>query len=467
MSARLIADRETTIRAPAMRPEDFKGDDLFAQIQNLVERLAAERRLRETAEATDKAKSELLATTGHELRAPIESVVALIQLLSASPLDPAQRRYTDMLAQSARSLLWVIDDIFDLTYLEAGRLELDRAAFDLHAMLDEVGSVLQAHASDKGLTSGVDIGASCPDLVIADEARIRQVLMSLIDTALKETTEGSVRLHASAIDVNGLWRLRFDVTDTGRGHSRPERAQLFAPMLKVPSATVDRLGGTGLELAIARKLATLMGGEVGCDSAVGKGSLYWFTLDAEHVAEEPLEAEPLLLSEPLAAEPLAIEPLLLSEPLAAAEPLATESKPEPEPQAKLSGHVLVVEDNAVNRMLIATYLDEFGLSHDMVASVGTAILNLASKHYDAVLMDVMMPDLDGVEAARRIRALRAPAAEVPIVALVSAKKGDRGVYLSAGMDAYVSKPIRGRELYRVLAPFLAKDAGDEPALLAG
>jgi CheY-like chemotaxis protein len=172
------------------------------------------------------------------------------------------------------------------------------------------------------------------------------------------------------------------------------------------------------------------------------------------------------LSEPLAAEPLAIEPLLLSEPLAA-ELLATESKPEPEPQAKLSGHVLVVEDNAVNRMLIATYLDEFGVSHDMVASVGTAILNLASKHYDAVLMDVMMPDLDGVEAARRIRALRAPAAEVPIVALVSAKKGDRGVYLSAGMDAYVSKPIRGRELYRVLAPFLAKDAGDEPALLAG
>jgi len=462
MSARLIADRETTIRAPAMRPEDFKADDLFAQIQNLVERLAAERRLRETAEAADKAKSELLATTGHELRAPIESVVALIQLLSASPLDPAQRRYTDMLAQSARSLLWVIDDIFDLTYLEAGRLALDRAAFDLHAMLDEVGSVLQAHAGDKGLTSGVDIGASCPDLVVADEARIRQVLMSLIDTALKETTEGSVRLHASAIDVNGLWRLRFDVTDTGRGHGRPERAQLFAPMLKIPSATAGRPGGTGLELAIARKLATLMGGEVGCDSAVGKGSLYWFTLDARHVGEELNETEPLLLSEPLAAEPLVIEPLLLSEP-----PLATETKPEPESHAKLSGHVLVVEDNAVNRMLIATYLDEFGLSHDMVASVGTAILNLASKHYDAVLMDVMMPDLDGVEAARRIRALRAPAAEVPIVALVSAKNGDRGVYLSAGMDAYVSKPIRGRELYRVLAPFLAKDAGDEPSLLAG
>jgi hypothetical protein len=448
-----------------MRPEDFKADDLFAQIENLVERLAAERRLREMAEVADKAKSELLAATGHELRVPIESVVALIRLLSASPLDPAQRRYTDMLAQSARSLLWVIDDIYDLTYLEAGRFELDRSAFDLHAMLHEVGSVLQAHAGDKGLTSGVDIGASCPSLVIADEARIRQVLTSLIDTALKLTTEGSVRLHASAIDANGLWRLRFDVTDTGRGHSRPARAQLFAPRLKVPSATASRPGGTGLELAIARKLATLMGGEVGCDSAIGKGSLYWFTLAAEHVAEEPLEAEPLLLSEPLGEESLAMEPLLLSEPLVEAVPLATETKPEP--QAKLSGHVLVVEDNAVNRMLIATYLDEFGLSHDMVASVGSAILNLASKHYDAVLMDVMMPDLDGVEAAKRIRALHAPAAEVPIVALVSAKKGDRGVYLSAGMDAYVSKPIRGRELYRVLTPFLAKDAGDEPALLAG
>jgi signal transduction histidine kinase len=449
MSARLVANLKTKGGQLVMRAEDFKPDDLFTQIQNLVERLAVEWRAREAAAAADKAKSELLATVGHELKAPADTLIAMIELLSASPLDPAQRRYTDMLAQSALSLRDVLDDIFDLTRLEAGRFALDRSEFDLHAMMQDVGSVLQARANDKGLTSGIDIGASCPQIVVANEARIRQVLMSLIDTALKSTVDGSVRLHASGIEVNGVWRLRFDVSDTGSGHSRAERYQLFKPMLKFPSATIAQRGPTGLELAIGRKLAALMGGEVGCDSAVGKGSLYWFTLAAEQAGPEPLEAEPPVL-------------VLLEDEAVAAKPVK-----ETEPQGKLRGHVLVVEDNAINRMLIASYLDEFGLSHEMVGSGASALLSLASKRYDLVLMDVAMPDLDGVEATKRIRALHAPAADVPIVALVSAKKGDRGAYLSAGMNAYVSKPIRGRELYRVLAPFLAKDAGEEPALRAG
>ena len=463
ISARLIASLKTKGGQLVMRAEDLKPDDLFTQIQNLVERLAVERRAREAAEAADKAKSELLAMTGHELRAPVDTLIAMIELLSASPLDPAQRRYTDMLVQSALRLRHVLDDIRDLTRLEAGRFVLARSEFDLHAMMQEVGSVLQARASDKGLTSGVDVGASCPRLVVADEARIRQVLMSLIDTALKSTVDGSVRLHASAIDVNGVRRLRFDVSDTGGGHARAERERLFKPLLKIPVATAAERGRTGLELAIAQKLAALMGGEVGCDSAVGKGSLYWFTLAAEH-AGQPLAAEPLG-AERAGSEPLEIEsPILV---LLEDEAVAAKPVKETEPQAGLRGHVLVVEDNAVNRMLIASYLDEFGLSHEMVSSGASALLSLASKRYDLVLMDVAMPDLDGVEATKRIRALHAPAAEVPIVALVSAKKGGRGAYLAAGMNAYVSKPIRGRELYRVLAPFLAKDAGEEPALRAG
>ncbi len=314
-----------------MRAEDFKPDDLFAQIQNLVERLAVERRARESAEAADKAKSELLAMIGHELRAPVDTLIAMTELLSASPLDPAQRRYTDMLIQSALTLRHVIDDIFDLTRLEAGRFALDRSEFDLHAMMQDVGSVLQTRASDKGLTSGVDIGASCPQLVVADEERIRRVLMSLIDTALKSTSDGLVRLHASAIEVNGVWRLRFDVTDTGSGHSRAEREQLFKPMLKVPSATTAQRGATGLELAIGQKLAALMGGEVGCDSAVGKGSLYWFTLAAGR-AGQPLAAQPLA-AEPLAAEQAGPEPLE-AEPLGPPKPEFRPDKPSPEAEPK-------------------------------------------------------------------------------------------------------------------------------------
>jgi len=436
-----------------MRPEDFKPDDLFTQIQNLAGNLAAERRARHAAEASDKAKAELLATAGNQLKAPVEKLIAMTGLLSASPLDPAQRRYTDMLAEAAWSLLGVLNDLLDYTRLEIGRCELQPVEFDLHERLQAVGSVLHDRASEKGLTSGVDIGASCPREVVADSARISQVLMALIDAALNSTTEGSVRLHASAIEVNGLWMLRFDVSDTGRGYSRAEREQLFNPVVRVPSAMQAGAGGTGLELSIAQKLAALMGGEVGCDSVAGKGSLYWFTLAAEHAGTHPARA---------AYEPLAAMPA--SEPLRA----IALSVPEQERVAKLSGHVLVVEDNAVNRMLIATYLGEFGLSHEVARSAATALLNLASKPCDLVLMDVSVPDLDGVEATKCIRALHTPAAEVPIIALVAqAKTTECGAYLAAGMDGYVTKPIRGRELYAALAPFLAQDAGDEPVLLVG
>ncbi len=434
MAAIMPTAMETIVGGGKMQPEDFRPEDLFAQIQGLADGLTEERSARQAAEAADQAKTELLAMVGHELRAPLEAVTAMTDLLKASPLDPAQQRYTDMIAQATRSLVRVLNDVLDFSRLEAGSFELERANFDLHELLHDVGFVLQARASEKGLTSGVDIGASCPRLVAGDATRLRQVLMSLIDNALKFTADGAVRLHASAIDVDGLWRLRFDVTDTGSGYSRAERELLFKPAFHMPSASVSQNGGTGLALAMAQRLAKLMGGEVGCDSVVGKGSLYWFTLAAAHAQVAPRRVR---------------------------------SEDEDEPQGKLSGHVLVVEDNAVNRMLIADYLDEFGLSHEMVASAATALLSLASKRYDLVLMDVMMPDLDGIETTKRIRSLHAPCREVPIVALVSTKNNDRGAYLSAGMDAYASKPIRGRELYRVLAPFLAVKTGAEPASLAG
>jgi CheY-like chemotaxis protein/nitrogen-specific signal transduction histidine kinase len=406
-----------------MRPEDFRPEDLFAQIQALVDGLAAERRAREAAEAADKAKSELIDMIGHELRTPMQGVIDMSALLLASPLDGTQLRYTETLAQSARSLLDVLNDVLDFSKLEAGRFELDQASFDLHELVNSVAAVLQTRANEKGLTSGVDIGASCPRFVIGDAARIRQVLMSLIDTALKFTSIGSVRLHAGATDEDGRLRLRFDVTDTGVGLSRAVQERLFQPCVQIDGAIAGQGGDAGLGLPIARKLAELMGGVVGCESVVGQGSLYWFTLPAEQAG--------------------------------AGAPAAKQAK-EGAPQGRLSGHVLVVEDNAVNRMLIGTYLEEFGLTHEMVDSGGGAVMNLATKTYDLVLMDIMMPDLDGIETTKRIRSLHAPSSEVPIVALVApAMKGNCGAYLSAGMDAYVAKPIRGRELYAALAPLLA------------
>jgi CheY-like chemotaxis protein len=412
-----------------MRPEDFRPDDLFAQIQGLVDGLAAERRAREGAEAADKAKSELLAMVGHELRSPMEAVIAMADLLLASPLDPTQARYAETLHQSARSLLSVLNDVLDFSRLEAGRMELKQAPFDLHELIQGVGAALQARASEKGLTGGVDMGASCPRVIVGDAARLRQVLMSFVDNALKYTSIGSVRLHASASERDGRLLLRFDVTDTGVGLSKAVQERLFQPYVQIDNRLAEQNGGTGLGLSIARKLALLMDGEVGCESVVGQGTLYWFTLPAGRAAQISV-------------------------------PAARPGK-DVSPQATLSGHVLVVESNTVNRMLIGSYLDEFGLTHEVATSGGAAVMSLAAKTYDLVLMDTAMPDLDGIETAKRIRSLHAPSSQVPIVALIAhGMKADCGAYLAAGMDAYVSKPIRGRELYAALAPFLAADKGE-------
>jgi signal transduction histidine kinase len=202
----------------------------------------------------------------------MEAVIDMAELLRASPLDGTQQRYTEALAQSARSLLNVLNDVLDFSRLEAGRFELGAASFNLHDLVNSVAAVLQMRANEKGLTSSVDIGASCPRFVIGDAARIRQVLMSLIDNALKFTAEGSVRLHAGASDEDGRLRLRFDVTDTSGGLRKAEREQLFQPRVQVTSVPARQ--GAGLGLSLARKLAELMGGRIGCESVVGQGSLY-------------------------------------------------------------------------------------------------------------------------------------------------------------------------------------------------
>ncbi len=413
-----------------MQPEDFRPDDLFAQIQGLVDGLAAERDARHAAEAADKAKLDLLAMIGHELRTPMEAVVAMTELLLASPLDLTQARYTETLYQSGRSLLSVLNEVLDFSRLEAGRFELEQVSFDLHDLIQGVGALLQTRANEKGLTGGIDIGANCPQFIVGDPARLRQVLISLVDNALKFTAIGAVRLHASASETGGRLELRFDVTDTGVGLSRAVQERLFQPYLQL-EGPVPHQHATGLGLSIARKLALLMNGEIGCESVVGQGTHYWFTLPAGRArATVPVP----------------------------------QSGNDAQAQTSLSGHVLVVEDNAVNRMLIVTYLDEFGLTHEVVDSGPAAVMNLASKSYDLVLMDTAMRDLDGVETTRRIRSLHAPSSHVPIVALIAhGLTSDGGAYLSAGMDAYVSKPIRGRELYAALAPFLG-GAKEEPVL---
>jgi CheY-like chemotaxis protein/nitrogen-specific signal transduction histidine kinase len=412
-----------------MQPEDFRPDDLFAQIEGLVEAVEAERKLRQQAEEADRAKSELIAVVSHELRTPMGAVISMSELLLKTTLDSTQRRYAETLQQSAKSLHAVLNDILDYSKLEAGRLELDDAVFDLHELIKGVGNELHTRAREKGVLGAVNVGMSCPRFVKGDSLRVRQVLTNLTDNAVKFTTRGSVRLHANAGAAAGKFRLRFDVTDTGIGFGEFQKERLFQPYVQA-AHNGNQHAGTGLGLSIARRLVELMGGEIGCESTPGQGSLFWFTIPAERAdivaGKEAQEAGTLM------------------------------------------GHVLVVEDNAMNRMLIGAYLEEFGLTYDIVDSGAEALLRLAAKDYDLVLMDVMMPELDGVETTKRIRKLGGDKGEVPIVALTAhAMKGDREDYLAAGMDGYVSKPIRGSELLEALKPYLADDDGeDDGAVMA-
>jgi CheY-like chemotaxis protein/nitrogen-specific signal transduction histidine kinase len=404
-----------------MQPEDFRPDDLFTQIQELADALTAERQARERPAAADRAKSEPLTVVSHELCAPIGAVISMSERLLKSPLDGTQRRYAETLQQSARSLLTVLNEILDLSNLEAKQFELDSAPFDLRDLVKSIGSALQARADEKKLQSGVHIGMNCPRFVKGDAVHLRQIIDGLIDNAVKFTPEGSVHLHVNVGENDGQLTLRFDVTDTGIGLSETEQVRVFQPRLRADRAAAS----SGLGLSIAQRLVVLMGGEICCESAPAQGSLFWFTI-----------------------------PTVRAMPAAPKDTRALDT---------LSGHVLVVEDNAPNRMLIGAYLDEFGLTYDMVESGLDALERLAAKTYDLVLMDIKMPELDGVETTKRVRKMQGHAAEVPIVALTAhAMKGDREDYLAAGLDGYISKPIRGRDLFAAIAPYLSPDVGEAP-----
>jgi CheY-like chemotaxis protein len=287
--------------------------------------------------------------------------------------------------------------------------------------------------------SGVDMADNCPRFIVGDAVRVRQVLMGLIEMALHSTNAGSIRLYASINEASYPITVRFDVTDTGEGFSPAEHAALFQP-----SADASRVGG-GLGLPIARRLAEAMGGGLGCESAAGQGSLYWFTFqtvvadDMPHAQMAGHEAQVGILE-------------------AANDDVPADLKPTPEPRHKsgaLSGHVLVVESNVVNRLLIGAYLEEFGLTHEVAETGTAALMCLSARTYDLVLMDTALPDYDGLQMAQRIRALQARSSEVALVALTAVSDEDNGQALvEAGVNARVAKPIQGRGLYAALVPFL-------------
>ncbi len=389
------------------------SDENATELQRLEQALAR-------AVAADKAKSELLATVSHEVRTPLGAIISMADLLLGTGLDDRQRHYAETLEQSGRALLTVLNDILDYSKLEAGRFELETVSFDFADLMKSVGAELEARANDKGLASSLDIAEGCARNLRGDPVRIRQILNNLIDNALKFTETGSVRIRAGYGQDGDEIILRFEVCDTGIGLTTQQITRLFEPYAQADSSVAVKYGGTGLGLSIAGHLAKLMGGELGCESTPDEGSMFWFTVRVREAGRNaPGKEAP-------AAAKAAMGPL--------------------------SGHMLIVEDNEINQMLIAAYLDQFGLTHDIAVNGQEAVTKVQEGKFDVVLMDIMMPVMDGLEATRHIRALGGSLAKVPIIALTAnAMKGDREGYLAAGMDGYVSKPINAADLFTALS----------------
>ncbi len=371
---------------------------------------------RKRAEEMAKARTQFFATMSHELRTPMNAIVGIADILMAEDMPERQKGYIRDIKSSSESLLVIIDDILDVSRLDAGKLKLVPASFNLWRMLDNVASLTEYLSRDKSLVFTMHRDNDVPEYVVADEVRLRQILVNLLGNAVKFTPAGSVSLIATASDDE----LRFDVADTGIGIRREDRDALFDAFRQVDTKRNHNVKGTGLGLSISMSLARIMGGSLELESEYGKGSIFRVRV-------------PLELGEPTRM-------IMPEQP--ATDGIRTGAK------------VLVVDDNEINLRVARGLMGMFNLDCDTAAS-GQEALDRIGGGYDLVFMDHMMPEMDGVETTRRIRAHGGDLARVPIIAFTAnSSAGVEAVLMDAGMNDFLQKPIRKEALIRVLRRWL-------------
>jgi signal transduction histidine kinase/CheY-like chemotaxis protein len=372
-----------------------------------------------TAEAANEAKSAFLAMMSHELRTPMNGVLGMARALQRTELDNRQKGYVETILRSGDGLMAILNDVLDISKIEAGHMDLEVATFDLKALGDQAVQLWSEIAASKGLSLTCDAAPDLPPLVLGDEMRVRQIVLNLISNALKFTESGEIRLELRAAPAaDGDGGVEIVVTDTGIGMSPDQQAMLFRPYAQAEASTARKFGGTGLGLAICRKLSTMMGGEIGVESEPGRGSSFrvWLPLpEAEAGTAEAAEPETL--------------PAL---------------------------RILVADDNPINQAVARAVLEAAGVDVECVSDGAQALERLRVEAFDLVLMDVHMPIMDGVEAVGRIRDGQAGRADVPIMALTAdAMPGEETRLRALGFDALQHKPVQPAALINAIGQVLA------------
>ncbi len=466
MEFRLVSKKPRWIEGGGRLFRDAEGRPV--RMMGTIIDVTSRRLMMDELRRASEAKSSFLAYMSHEMRTPLNGIIGMIEVLAQTPVTQQQRGYLEVLSTSAESLLAQIDGILDISKIESGRLELESIPFDPRELAEDALRVVTPQALRKGLHVVSDFDPDLPERLLGDQGRLRQVLLNLLSNAVKFTERGTVSLQVTIVkttasllpftplpqgrgglspdpsphggegtggraDTSPVW-LRFEVRDTGIGIA-PERQQvIFEPFAQADSSTRRTYGGTGLGLSISARLVELMGGQLTLTSALGQGSTFTFTI-------------------PLAQ---AVEPLPVVEEAA---------DPTPPPMATRAARILLVEDNPVNQQVMTLLLEKVGHQVEAATNGREALERLEQQRFDVVLMDVQMPEMDGLRATRLIRQReKAIGGHVPIIAVTAnAVLGERQRCLLAGMDEYLSKPVRGPELYEMLDRLLG---ANEPAVPA-
>jgi signal transduction histidine kinase/CheY-like chemotaxis protein len=402
------------------------NDDLKDEIQHGKQIELELKKAKEKAEQVSQAKGEFLANMSHEIRTPMNGVIGTLQLLEDTSLNDEQKEFVDIAHKSADALLAILNDILDLSKIEAGKLSFENITFDFKQIVKDIVILHSLKAEQQGVFLLQQVDESLPEFLMGDPTRLRQVIVNLVSNALKFTSQGEVKISVDVVNKEtDSVDLKIAVIDTGIGIPQTAQETLFNAFTQADGSTTRKYGGTGLGLAIVSQLVDLMGGSLGVDSVEGEGSVFWFTVNLQCAKKAP----------EMAGE------------------IAKNNK-----ALQLEAKILLVEDNPINQMVAQKMLEKVGLKPTLANNGVEALKQLNERSFDLVLMDCQMPEMDGFDATREIRKLDIMALNqrpLPIVAMTAnVMSGDRERCLDVGMDDYIGKPVQRDQLTSVLKKWL-------------